>query len=57
MIIAVPTETFPGERRVALVPADAAALAKADHEVRIQAGAGLEAGIPEISETRRNRRR
>lgn len=45
MIIAVPAETFPGERRVALVPGSIAALAKAGHEVRVQAGAGVSAGF------------
>src|SRR5687768_16665829 len=45
MIIAVPAETFPGERRVALVPASIAALVKAGHEVRVQSGAGVSAGF------------
>ncbi len=44
MIIAVPKETFPGEKRVALVPANVPELTKAEHEVRIEAGAGLVAG-------------
>ena len=44
MIIAVPTETFAGERRVALVPAALGQLAKADLEVAVQTGAGLAAG-------------
>ena len=47
MIIGVPTETFPGERRVALIPSSLAALQKAEHEILIQAGAGLEAGYPD----------
>ena len=44
MIIGVPTELFPGERRVALVPSAIPALAKAGFEVLIQAGAGSGAG-------------
>jgi len=47
MIIGVPQETFPGERRVALVPAIVPALTKAGLEVRVQAGAGLAAGFPD----------
>lgn len=45
MIIAVPKETFPGERRVAIVPTSVAALKKLGCEVCIQSGAGLEAGF------------
>jgi NAD(P) transhydrogenase subunit alpha len=44
MIIGVPTECFPGERRVALVPSVISALTKAGFEVVIQAGAGEGAG-------------
>ncbi|HVP45512.1 MAG TPA: NAD(P) transhydrogenase subunit alpha [Bryobacteraceae bacterium] len=44
MIIGVPTECFPGERRVALVPSVIPALTKAGFEVVIQAGAGEGAG-------------
>jgi len=47
MIVAVPKETFPGERRVALVPAVVPSLIKAGLEVRIEAGAGLAAGYPD----------
>src|ERR1043166_6975382 len=47
MIIAVPKETFPGERRVGLVPGSVPVLAKAGLEVRIEAGAGVEAGYPD----------
>jgi NAD(P) transhydrogenase subunit alpha len=47
MIIGVPQETFPGERRVALVPAIVPALTKAGLEVRVQSGAGLSAGFPD----------
>jgi len=47
MIVGVPRETFPGERRVALVPAVIPNLAKAGLEVVIEAGAGSEAGYPD----------
>jgi NAD(P) transhydrogenase subunit alpha len=47
MIIGVPKETFPGERRVALIPASIAALAKVKAEVIIEAGAGYAAGFPD----------
>jgi NAD(P) transhydrogenase subunit alpha len=45
MIVGVPQETFPGERRVALVPAVIPNLAKAGLEVIVQAGAGAAAGF------------
>ena len=44
MIVGVPREGFPGERRVALVPAVIPNLAKAGLEVVVEAGAGVEAG-------------
>jgi len=47
MIVGVPRESFPGERRVALVPAVIPNLAKAGLEVVIEAGAGTEAGHPD----------
>jgi H+-translocating NAD(P) transhydrogenase subunit alpha len=47
MIVGVPRETFPGERRVALVPSVLPNLAKAGMEVAIEAGAGSEAGYPD----------
>ncbi len=47
MIVGVPKETFPGERRVALVPASIPALAKAGLEVLIETGAGQQAGLPD----------
>jgi len=43
MIVGVPRETFPGERRVALVPAVIPNLAKAGLEVVVEAGAGIQA--------------
>ena len=48
MIVGVPRETFPGERRVALVPAAIPNLKKAGLEVVIEAGAGVEAGYPDV---------
>ena len=45
MIVAAVKETFPGERRVALVPAVIPSLAKAGIEVLIEAGAGEAAGF------------
>jgi len=47
MIIAAAKETYPGERRVALVPAHVPLLIKAGLEVIIQSGAGQEAGFPD----------
>jgi len=47
MIIGVPRETFPGERRVALVPSVVPNLVKAGLEVVVEAGAGLESGYPD----------
>ncbi len=47
MIIGVPKESYPGERRVALVPAVLPTLTKAGFEVHVQAGAGIEAGYPD----------
>jgi H+-translocating NAD(P) transhydrogenase subunit alpha len=44
MIVGVPREAFPGERRVALVPGVVPNLAKAGIDVAVQAGAGVEAG-------------
>jgi len=44
VIIGIPKESYPGERRVALVPAVLPTLTKAGFEVQVQAGAGMEAG-------------
>jgi H+-translocating NAD(P) transhydrogenase subunit alpha len=44
VIVGVARESYPGERRVALVPAIVPNLIKAGFEVRLEAGAGLEAG-------------
>ncbi len=51
MIIGVPKEIYPGERRVALVPVVLPTLTKAGFEVHVQAGAGLEAGYPDSAYT------
>src|SRR3984893_17894417 len=47
MIVGVPRESYPGERRVALWPAVLPTLAKAGLEVVLEAGAGVEAGYPD----------
>lgn len=47
MIVGVPKETYPGERRVALTPAVVPLLAKAGLEVVLEAGAGERAGYPD----------
>jgi NAD(P) transhydrogenase subunit alpha len=45
MKIAVPRETAPGERRVALVPDSVARLRKGGHDVYVEPGAGAAAGF------------
>ncbi|HTF33051.1 MAG TPA: Re/Si-specific NAD(P)(+) transhydrogenase subunit alpha [Myxococcota bacterium] len=52
MILAVPKETWPGERRVALVPDSVKALAKAGIEVAVETGAGASAGFEDDSYVR-----
>lgn len=47
MIVGVPRESYPGERRVALVPMVVPNLTKAGFEVIIESGAGLQAGYPD----------
>jgi len=47
MIVGVPKEMYPKERRVALVPAVIPSLKKAGLEVVIERGAGLAAGYPD----------
>ena len=47
MIVGVPRESYPGERRVALIPAVIPVLAKAGLEVVVEAGAGAGAGFPD----------
>ena len=47
MIVGVPKELFPGERRVALTPIVVPLLIKLGLEVLVEAGAGIEAGFPD----------
>jgi NAD(P) transhydrogenase subunit alpha len=47
VIVGVPKESYPGERRVALTPAVVPLLAKAGLEVVLEAGAGEQAGYPD----------
>jgi H+-translocating NAD(P) transhydrogenase subunit alpha len=47
LIIGVPKESYPGERRVALVPLAIPALTKAGFEIIVERGAGAEAGYPD----------
>ncbi len=47
MIVGVPREVYPGERRVALIPAVIPNLSKAGMEVIVESGAGAEAGYPD----------
>jgi len=51
MIVGVPRESFPGERRVALVPAAIPNLIKAGLQVVVEAGAGAAAGYPDADYT------
>jgi NAD(P) transhydrogenase subunit alpha len=53
VIVGVPKETFPGERRVALVPMAVPILAKAGLEVVVEAGAGVESGYLDSEYTAR----
>ncbi len=51
MIVGVAKESYPGERRVALVPMVVPSLLKAGLEVAVQAGAGLAAGYLDTAYT------
>src|SRR5216684_2055363 len=51
MKVGVPKETVPQERRVALVPEAVGRLVKAGHEVVVERGAGVEAGISDDTYT------
>jgi len=51
MIVGVVKETFPGETRVALVPASVQQLVRADLEVLVEPGAGTAAGYEDASYT------
>ena len=56
MIIGVPKETYPGERRVALVPMVIPTLTKAGFEVLVETSAGLQAGYPDSQYTEKGAR-
>jgi NAD(P) transhydrogenase subunit alpha len=47
MRVGIPKETFPGEARVAIVPAAVPTLLKSGLEVVVEAGAGVAAGFPD----------
>ena len=47
MIVGVPTESYPGERRVALSPSAVRPLSRLGLELHVQAGAGQQAGFPD----------
>jgi NAD(P) transhydrogenase subunit alpha len=47
MKLGVPRETFPGERRVAIVPGAIAGFKKIGIDIVVEAGAGAEAGFPD----------
>ena len=49
MIVGVPQEIIPGEKRVALVPEGVEKLIEADLEVLVQSGAGAKAGYSDAS--------
>jgi NAD(P) transhydrogenase subunit alpha len=56
MIVGVPRETFPGERRVALIPSVMPALTKSGAEVLVESGAGAAAGFPDADYTAKGAR-
>lgn len=56
MLVAVLKETFPGERRVALIPANIPALTKGGLEVVVEEGAGTAAGFGDAQYTARGAR-
>ena len=47
MIVGVPKEAFPGERRIALVPVVVPNLMKAGFQILVEAGGGESAGYPD----------
>ncbi len=49
MIVGIVRETFPGEARVALVPAGVQQLERAGIEVLVETGAGIAAGYPDAA--------
>jgi len=54
--VGVPRETFPGERRVALIPRACEALGKTGASVVVEESAGVEAGFPDEQYTARGAR-
>ena len=51
MIVGVPEETVPGERRTAMTPTAAALLIKSKLEVLVETGAGIAAGFEDAAYT------
>jgi NAD(P) transhydrogenase subunit alpha len=49
MNVGVPKETYPGERRVAIVPVVVSALKKIGLDTIVETGAGVEAGFPDAA--------
>jgi NAD(P) transhydrogenase subunit alpha len=49
MRVGIPKETWPGEARVAVIPAGAATLKKAGLDVSVERGAGVAAGFPDTT--------
>ncbi|MBT7925245.1 MAG: NAD(P)(+) transhydrogenase (Re/Si-specific) subunit alpha, partial [Opitutae bacterium] len=49
MIIGIPKEIFPGERRVAVAPENIEKFRKIGYEVLVEANAGSEARLPDVS--------
>jgi len=47
MIVGIPSETFPGQNQVAVIPDGVAALSRAGLEVIVESGAGEKAGYPD----------
>jgi NAD(P) transhydrogenase subunit alpha len=56
MIVGVPRESFPGERRVALIPSVIPPLIKSGAEVLLESGAGVDAGYPDADYAARGAR-
>lgn len=54
MIIGIPKETYPGERRVALVPMVIPTLTKAGFEILVETNAGIQAGYPDAQYTEKS---
>ncbi|MBD3236311.1 MAG: Re/Si-specific NAD(P)(+) transhydrogenase subunit alpha [Candidatus Eisenbacteria bacterium] len=48
-LVGILKESHPGERRVALIPASVTALQRLDLALRVESGAGVEAGFPDAA--------